>query len=87
MRYQGSVLEWQTRHLVRAVVSTVPVPKGKRNPLIGLIEEVRFIPDSPSPAHPSEPESWTPDDEPEALRRAREGPPGTAEKFLGMFGR
>ena len=42
--WNGSLVEWQTRQLATVIASTVPVDKGKKNPLSKLVESIRLWP-------------------------------------------
>jgi hypothetical protein len=66
------LIEWQTRQLARVIASTVPVERGKKNPLTKLVESIALWPEEETP--------------PGELPVAREPPPGSTERFIGMFG-
>ena len=43
-RLTGTLVEWQTKQLATVIASTVPVGKGKKNPLTSLVEDIRLWP-------------------------------------------
>jgi hypothetical protein len=47
-RVRGILVEWQTQQLARVIASTVPVPKGKKNPLESLVRSISLFDDTGS---------------------------------------
>jgi hypothetical protein len=46
----GSLVEWQTKQLATVIASTVPVSKGKKNPLTPLVEAIQLWSSEDEPA-------------------------------------
>jgi hypothetical protein len=72
-RLRGALVEWQTQQLARVIASTVPVAKGKKNPLEKLVASISL---------------WPEDEDrlPGELPAGREPSRGSTERFMGMFG-
>jgi hypothetical protein len=57
-RYRRSLLTWQTQTLVSFIAATVPVEKGRTNPLLEVAREVTLDPEPPQPETDNRPGSF-----------------------------
>lgn len=80
--HHGSIVEWQTRTLVQFISATVPVEKGKKNPLAAEADKVRLrLEDDEGQAdNDAPPEVFV-----EQGSQIAENAPGSFEKLMGGF--
>lgn len=53
------LVEWQTRQLATIIASTVPVDRGKKNPLSKLVESIHLWPEEETEADKEPPPGST----------------------------
>jgi hypothetical protein len=53
------LVEWQTKQLATVIASTVPVGKGKKNPLTPMVDAIRLWPSEDEPAQKEPPPGST----------------------------
>ena len=93
-RMHGALTEWQTQKLAQVIASTVPVEKGKSNPLEGLVASISLFGDESKPQlaertedanifedSPSAPTSTTSSSDQPTTPEVRPTPGGTAVRY------